>query len=293
MQTGYPGANPQLAQNASFQQPGLQFQGQNPAMMAQNQQFQQQPQGYGQPAGLISQATGFPGQQQMQGLQSQPTGYPGGSGFLQSQPTGFVGAGNIQRAAPPPPPVPQIPSHFHGQSSLMAPQNRFLTASPGLGGGLMPQRTGFPAGGAAPLVPQVTGWVDPRIQMMSSTFMPMNTSAPYGASGAPQLPPQQLAGGLNLQQSFQQHNQQGNSTPQVSWALSKAEKKSYDSIFRAWDANGSGFINGQTALEVFGQSGLSKDALAQIWCVYARLFEHAQNIDLLLGLLLIGIIVVN
>jgi hypothetical protein len=105
--------------------------------------------------------------------------------------------------------------------------------------------------------------------MMQSTFMPTNISAPYGAGGAPQLPSQQLQGGLNLQQSFQQHNeaQRGTAAPKVPWALSKAEKKNYDQIFRAWDAQSTGFISGGTALEVFGQSGLNKDDLARIWCV--------------------------
>lgn len=56
-------------------------------------------------------------------------------------------------------------------------------------------------------------------------------------------------------------------TPKNSWALSKAEKKQYDQIFRAWDAQGTGFINGQTALEVFGQSSLERNDLARIWSV--------------------------
>ncbi|KAH9056781.1 hypothetical protein EDB87DRAFT_1579148 [Lactarius vividus] len=60
--------------------------------------------------------------------------------------------------------------------------------------------------------------------------------------------------GLSLQQSFQQHNQEvkGTVAPAVPWTLSKAEKKSYDRIFRAWDASNTGFIDGKTAIEVFG-----------------------------------------
>ena len=109
----------------------------------------------------------------------------------------------------------------------------------------------------------MTGWVDPRLQMMSQTFMPINTSAPYGAGGVPQLPQQQQ----NLVQSIQQHNQaqRGSTGQQLSWDLTKAEKKNYDNIFRSWDAKGTGFINGGTALEVFGASGLPKDDLARIW----------------------------
>ena len=101
--------------------------------------------------------------------------------------------------------------------------------------------------------------------------MPANISAPYTSGGVPQLAqlPQQQLGGLSLQQSFQQHNQaHGRGTaPKIPWALSKGEKKQYDQIFRAWDAQGTGFINGQTALEVFGQSGLDRNDLARIWSV--------------------------
>jgi actin cytoskeleton-regulatory complex protein PAN1 len=257
--TGFTGSRPQQG----FQQP-------------QQIGFQQQP-GFQHPVtGFQPQQPGF--------LQSQQTGFPGsvpsGTGFLQAQPTGFPGAGNFtQQSRPPPPPVPPIPSQFqqqpqlHQQTGFLNPQaNRFGGPSPsGFGGspGIAPQPTGFAGRTPAPLVPQMTGYVDPRLQMMSSSFMPANVSAPYGAGGIPQLsaPPQQQLDGLSLQQSFQQHNQSRGigSAPKVPWALSKAEKKQYDSIFRAWDAQSTGFINGQTALEVFGQSGLDKNDLARIW----------------------------
>jgi actin cytoskeleton-regulatory complex protein PAN1 len=117
-------------------------------------------------------------------------------------------------------------------------------------------------------VPQVTGFVDPRLQMMSNTFLPANPASPYNHTGTPQLPqPQQRLGGLSLQQSFQQYNQEvkGTTTPRVPWTLSKAEKKSYDQIFRAWDRSSSGFIDGKTAIEVFGQSDLNRNDLVWIW----------------------------
>ncbi|KAJ3879158.1 hypothetical protein F5051DRAFT_403673 [Lentinula edodes] len=253
MQTGMPGGNPQFQQNPQLQQ---------------NAQFQQGfsvptggilPQRTGFPAGIQSQQPGFSG-----GLQSQPTGFPmqaqptgfPNSGFLQTQATGYPGMmqGQQLRAAPPPP-VPPIPSQFQQQNSTptflsQPPQNRsFLSPSPGMGS-------------ARPLLPQATGYIDPKLQMMSNTFMPVNTSMPYSATGAPQLP-SNLQGGMNLQQSFQQQNQ--GSAPKIPWALSRSEKKSYDQIFRAWDAQSTGFITGQNALEVFGQSGLSKDDLARIW----------------------------
>jgi actin cytoskeleton-regulatory complex protein PAN1 len=276
MQTGFPQGNPQFQQNQQFQpQMGQQQPGQ--------QQFQQSPSGFqqggfgGQPGGLRPQATGFPMQNQPGFQQAQPTGFPGGQQMMQSQPTGFVGGNFGQQGGPAPPPVPPLPTQFQGQNQgpgmmggLQQPQqpNRFLSASPGLGGsGLVPQATGFPGRASAGLVPQMTGFIDPRLQMMQQSFMPMNTSAPYTPGGMLQLPPSQ-----NLQQSFQQYNQEqrGQSTQQISWALSKNEKKNYDKIFRSWDASGSGFISGQAALEVFGQSGLPQNELAKIWSAASR-----------------------
>ncbi|KAF9481352.1 hypothetical protein BDN70DRAFT_912316 [Pholiota conissans] len=272
MQTGFPAGNPQFQQNPQFVPQNPQFQQQNPT-------FQQQPQfqqgGLGAPngGGLIPQQTGFPGQRPQGFQQPQQTGFPGGSGFVQPQATGFPG-GNFQQNRPAPPPVPPIPSQFQQPAqppsflSLPPPQQpgRLLSASPGFagGGGLLPQPTGFGGRPAqAPLVPQMTGFVDPRIMMMTQTFMPTNTSAPYGPGGVPQLPQQQQ----NLVTSIQELNQtqRGTTQQQIPWALSKAEKKNYNNIFRSWDAQNTGFINGTTALEVFGASGLPKDDLARIW----------------------------
>ena len=98
---------------------------------------------------------------------------------------------------------------------------------------------------------------------MSNTFVPVNPSLPY-RGGDPRL---QFRAGPSLQQNFQPHGQAQRRTaaPKVPWTLSKSEKKSYDQIFRAYDTSGSGFITGQTALGVLGQSGLDKNDLARIW----------------------------
>ncbi|KAH9019377.1 hypothetical protein EDB84DRAFT_1517396 [Lactarius hengduanensis] len=243
MQTGFPG------QNQTFQQPSF-------------------PQG-----ALAPQPTGFPGQRPPY-QQPQQTGFPGVGPGLVPQQTGFPGS---FQQRPPIPPVPPLPSQFQQQlpppSNLLGigQQNRFASSSPAFGGsGLPSQQLGFPgqSGGLQPLAPQITGFIDPRLQMMSSTFLPANLAAPYNPVGAPQLlQPQQQLGGLSLQQSFQQHNQEvkGTVAPPVPWTLSKAEKKSYDQIFRAWDASNTGFIDGKTAIEVFGQSGLDKNDLARVW----------------------------
>jgi actin cytoskeleton-regulatory complex protein PAN1 len=241
------------------------FQPNNSNFQAQNgQQF-------GAPPGQF-QTLQQPGQlqQQQQPLLSQQTGFARPAGFLQSQPTGFqpqptgfAGPGLGSRPPPPVPPLPQGGLSFLNTQPPPPPPQRFGVPS----GGLAPQMTGF-AGRAGPLVPQMTGFVDPRLQMMSSVFMPANTSSPYSAAGAPLFSSQQLQGGLNLQQSFQQQQSPSQANAggvKVPWALTKSEKKSYDNIFRAWDQKGEGFISGPMALEVFGQSGLPKDDLAKIW----------------------------
>lgn len=310
MQTGFPGPQPQqqfqpgqqLNPAAQFQQPQGSF-GAHPSAPAFGAGF----------GGLAPQPTGFPAAR-LQGLQQpQPTGFPGTSGIgasLQAQPTGFPGVQSSfqqrqppppvpplpvsyqQNAPPPPPPVPQQqPSFLNANQSRMGGPSASSYGAPSLvaqptGVGLLSQPTGFAGRALAPLVPQVTGFVDPRLQIMSSSFMPANTSAPYTSAGAPQLAPlpQQQLGGLSLQQSFQQHNQAHGrgAAPKIPWALSRAEKKQYDQIFRAWDAQGTGFISGPTALEVFGQSGLDRNDLARIWSVSTLCFDKVLKVRILM-----------
>lgn len=175
--------------------------------------------------GLMPQQTGFPQQQQQQGLMPQQTGYPGGGGLMPQQ-TGYPGGGM------------------------------------GMGGGLGPQQTG--------LIPQATGYPgfrDPRLQLMSSQFMP--AAQPFaGAHVASNMQFSQASlQPSNFQGQIQtlSQQQQGTKEPKIPWALSKEERKSYDSIFRAWDQTSTGFISGDVAREVFGQSGLDRDRLMQIW----------------------------
>ena len=42
----------------------------------------------------------------------------------------------------------------------------------------------------------------------------------------------------------------------------------YDGIFQAWDGLGKGYIGGETAIEVFRQSGLPRTDLERIWYVF-------------------------
>ena len=228
---------------------------------------------YQQQQQLVGQPTGYPSLQAPQqrqtftSLQPQQTGFPTAQ-FQQTQPTGF---NQFQRpmvtGAPPMgfqnqsggiPPVPPLPSNL----SIPSQPTRFLNTSPSpsgfssAGGGLT---QGYqPA--ASPLVAQPTGFMDPRLTMMGSTFMP-TAGGSFPMGGAPQY------NGATLQQSIAQHNQdkRGSTQQRIPWALSKQERKQYDQIFRAWDATGSGFLDGQKALEVFGASGLDKNDLVKIW----------------------------
>ena len=89
------------------------------------------------------------------------------------------------------------------------------------------------------------------------------TQKPFTSSGVPQF--NQAPQSQPLTQTFQSLLQNPSvKTPKVPWTLSRQEKKDYDQIFRVWE-KGDGFISGETAREVFGQSGLGQDDLMKIW----------------------------
>lgn len=100
-----------------------------------------------------------------------------------------------------------------------------------------------------------------------STFMPSSNIQPSSQMNPTQMQFAQQPQGPSLQQSFQQQNQSqtGQASVPIPWALTPDEKKKYDQIFRAWDQQGSGFMSGKMAIEVFGQAGLERDDLMSIW----------------------------
>lgn len=115
---------------------------------------------------------------------------------------------------------------------------------------------------------QMTGaFADPRMRLMYNQFLP--AAQPY--SGVPtssnmnfnqgSLQPDQFQSKLQTM-TQQQSGQKKNKLP---WTMTKDERKSYDNIFRAWDAKRTGWISGDVARELFGQSGLSREQLLQIW----------------------------
>ncbi|WWC87443.1 uncharacterized protein L201_002332 [Kwoniella dendrophila CBS 6074] len=243
------GSYPSFQQPQQTGAPGQGF-GSNPSFL-QSQQT-------GYPSQMQPMQTGYQQQQQPQQQRPQQTGMPGGG----------LG-GNYSFLNQPPP-----SSSF--RSNNLTPQ---MTGYPGGGAsGLMPQQTGYQGGGMMSqptglmsqptgmgrLQPQATGLPhDPRLQQMMQSFMPSNISQPFAPSGVPQFnqtPTQPLT------QSFQSLLQNPSvNTPKVPWTLSRQEKKDYDQIFRAWDTTGQGFISGEMAREVFGQSGLDQDGLMKIW----------------------------
>lgn len=188
----------------------------------------------------VPQATGFQ-QQQPTGLQPQQTGYPGGM----PQAQGYTG---------PRPPMPPMPTGM-GQN-----------LSPGFG--LAPQQTGFGGGPmAAPLNAQPTG----RPGQWGLVNAP--------ASGLPNLQAlqQQMMPQPGREAGFTTQGLRGNAT--VPWAVTKDEKKIYDDMFKAWDGFGKGYITGNQALEIFGQSGLEKAELERIWTLSDPHNKGRLNLD--------------
>lgn len=53
-------------------------------------------------------------------------------------------------------------------------------------------------------------------------------------------------------------------TDNVPWVVTPEQKAGYDQIFRAWD-NGTGYLGGERAKEIFMQTGLGPQSLEKIW----------------------------
>jgi actin cytoskeleton-regulatory complex protein PAN1 len=210
---------------------------------------------------LTAQMTGYPGPQnnfsggfqpQQTGFQ-QPmqTGYGQQQGGLQPNQTGFPGMQNPSATGynGPRPPMPPMPTGF-GQNQGLAPTQT------GMGGMIAPlnsQPTGRP--GQWGLVNAPASGL-PNIDLLQSRMMP------------------------------QQGREQGNFTTAglagnavIPWAITKDEKTRYDSVFKAWDGFGKGFIGGDVAIEVFGQSGLEKPDLERVWTLADQGNKGRLNMD--------------
>ena len=174
---------------------------------------------------LTSQPTGFYNGFQP-GLQQQPTGFPGQQN-LQSQPTGYPTNPQATGYNGPRPPMPPMPTS--GFQTGMSPQQTGPIQSQPTG---LPGQWGFvnaPAGGL------------PNIDALRQQLMPQ-----AGREG-----------GFTTQGLT--------SNAKVPWAVTKDEKRIYDDLFAAWDGFGKGFIQGDVAIELMGQSGLGRPDLESIW----------------------------
>ncbi|KAH7632089.1 hypothetical protein B0T09DRAFT_382176 [Sordaria sp. MPI-SDFR-AT-0083] len=170
-------------------------------------------------------------QAQMTGFPAQQTGFMGQNQGLQPQQTGFPGM-NPQPTgyAGPRPPMPPMPTGFGSSLSpnaggMAAPLNSQPTGMPGQWGLVNTPATGLPL-----------------IDALQARMMP------------------QLG---REQQNYTTAGLQGNAV--IPWAITKDEKTRYDALFRAWDGLNKGFIAGDAAIEIFGQSGLDKPDLERIW----------------------------
>ncbi|KUJ07881.1 uncharacterized protein LY89DRAFT_660146 [Mollisia scopiformis] len=208
---------------------------------------------------LQAQMTGFPGQQNnfsQGGFQGQQPGFQQSmqtgfgqnqQGGMQSNPTGFQNPAATGYNGPRPP-MPPMPTGFQNQ-------------------GLSPAQTGL-GGMVAPLNSQPTG----RPGQWGLVNAP--------ASGLPNIDL------LQSRMMPQQGREQGNFTTAglsgnavIPWAVTKDEKTRYDSVFKAWDGFGKGFIGGDVAIEVFGQSGLEKPDLERVWTLADHGNKGRLNMD--------------
>jgi hypothetical protein len=180
--------------------------------------------------------------QLLSSLAPQPTGYGQQPMGMQPQPTGFgQGVGGGYNG--PRPPMPPMPTGF--------------------GSGLTPAQTGM-----APLNAQPTG--------MPGQWGLVNTPA----TGLPNI--EALAGRMMPQTGRETSNHStagltGNAT--IPWAITKGEKKLYDDTFKAWDGMGKGYIAGEQAIEILGQSGLPKPDLERIWTLADSADRGRLNLD--------------
>ncbi|TVY43302.1 Actin cytoskeleton-regulatory complex protein [Lachnellula occidentalis] len=211
---------------------------------------------------LTTQMTGFPAQQNnfsggYQGQQQTGFQQPMQTGFnqsqqggLQSQQTGFQAMPNpsVTGYTGPRPPMPPMPTGFSPNQGLSPAQTGMGMVAP-----LNSQPTGRPGQWGLVNAP-ATGL--PNIDLLQSRMMPQQGRE---------------------QGAFTTSGLQGNAV--IPWAVTKDEKQRYDDIFKAWDGFNKGFIGGDVAIEVFGQSGLNKPDLERVWTLADHGNKGRLNMD--------------
>ena len=138
------------------------------------------------------------------------------------------------------------------------------------------QQTGY-SGPRPPIPPMPTGYGSNLSPSQTGMQPPMPLNAqPTGRPGQWGLVNAPASGLPNIealqQRMMPQPGREGGYTTAglagsatVPWAVTKDEKKIYDGLFKAWDGLNKGFIGGDAAIEVMGQSGLPKPDLEKIW----------------------------
>ncbi|ODH39301.1 actin cytoskeleton-regulatory complex protein PAN1 [Paracoccidioides brasiliensis] len=192
-----------------------------------------------QPTGFYNQTTSF---QIPTIVQPQQTGFPGQNTGLHPQQTGFTNNPQPTGYSGLRPPMPPMPAEF--------------------GSALSPSQTGLGPQNAQPTgVPGQWGFVNapatglPNIEALKQRLMPQS-----GREGG-----------------FTTQGLSGNAT--IPWAVTKDEKKIYDQLFRAWDGLNKGFIGGDVAIEIMGQSGLDRQDLERIWTLSDPSNRGRLNMD--------------
>lgn len=170
-----------------------------------------------------------------------------------------------------PPSNASLLSSLQTQSTGM-PSVPMISQPTGFGNqGFMAQQTGFARPSIPPMPTGVSSLGSGQLGVSQLTAQPTGLPGQWGYVNAPAggLPGISLLESRMLPQAgresrnFTTAGLQGNAT--IPWAVTKDEKTSYDNIFRAWDGLNQGYLTGQTCIEVFGQSGVDKKVLEQIW----------------------------
>ena len=196
-------------------------------------------------------------------IASQPTGFA--SQYIPPQPTGF----QLNQNAP-------QPTGFH-------PQPTGFQSTPSISvsgfGGLQPPGQSNQGSFNTGLQPQPTGQI-PMPLNAQLTGRPGQwglVNAP--ATGLPNIEAlsQRMMPQPGREGGFTTAGLAGSAT--VPWAVTKDEKKIYDARFKAWDRFNKGFIGGDVAIEVMGQSGLEKSDLERIWTLSDPNNKGRLNMD--------------
>lgn len=180
---------------------------------------------------------------------------------MTAQPTGFASQY-----------IPPQATGFQQQPPVFSPQHTNIQQQQT---GLQPNPQAIGYSGLRPPMPLMPNSSFSQLQGSGPPALPLNaqpTERP-GQWGLVNAPATGLPNIEALQQRMmpQPGRESGYTTAGLSgtatipWAVTKTEKKLYDDIFRAWDGLNKGFIGGDVAREVMGQSGLGPSDLGEIW----------------------------